>query len=341
MQHRITKPSRLLNKRGELKRKGYATSPLLIYRRDDVVKKLRLKEWDYYLIYNKDYALALTVGKSNCLILVGASFIDFKNNSQNTKNIIRIAPKFSMPESSKQGDIIYKSKLLHVAFKHENGLRNLYLNMKNFNNKNDFETSIVLSKEPRDSMVIATPFKESKKHFYYNRKIIGMKASGFVRFMDQPYLFLAEDSYGILDWGRGVWPYRTTWYWAAAAGKVCGEGFGFNFGYGFGKNMAATENMIFFNGIANKLKKIVFHIPKNEKNEYEYMKPWKITSSDGRVELTFDPILDRSFTLNTILLATDQHQVFGKYSGFVVLDDDTIIYLKDFFGFTERVSNRW
>ena len=82
-------------------------------------------------------------------------------------------------------------------------------------------------------MVIAT-FKESKIHFYYNRKIIGMKASGFVRFMDQPYLFLAEDSYGILDWGRGV-GLIVPLYWAAAAGKVCGEGFGFNFGYGFEK----------------------------------------------------------------------------------------------------------
>jgi hypothetical protein len=190
-------------------------------------------------------------------------------------------------------------------------------------------------------MVIATPFKESIKDFYYNRKIIGMRASGFAKYKDQTYVFSPNSSLGLLDWGRGVWPYKTTWYWSALQGEIYDKVFGFNLGYGFGDTSAATENMIFYNGIASKLEDVTFHIPKNSKNEYDFMKPWLITSSDHRLELYFTPIFDRSLYLSIIVLSTNQHQVFGKFTGYAILDDGTILKVRDFLGFAERVENRW
>lgn len=43
-----------------------------------------------------------------------------------------------------------------------------------------------------------------------------------------------------------------------------------------------------------------------------YCKPWKFTSSDGRFEMDFLPILDRSACLDYKLIVSDQHQVFGR-----------------------------
>jgi Protein of unknown function (DUF2804). len=365
MQHKITRPSRLLNKKGELIQKGYATKPLLEYCRKDVACKLRLKEWDYYLIYNDDYAFAVTLGKNDILTLISASLIDFSTNKEYTKSVVRAIPEkcLSMPQSSEIGDIVYHDREVTLSFRHLNGNRELFLSMKNFwktpedeaviiyqsgfvnseeaLSSNDLEATFTLSNEPQDSMVIATPFYQSKKDFYYNQKIIGMTAEGNVQIHGRNTVFSPLNSFGLLDWGRGVWPYKTTWYWSACQGWLYGNVFGFNLGYGFGDTSAATENMLFLNGIASKLDKVTFHIPKNEENEYEYMKPWTITSSDRRLYLTFTPKFDRSVNLSAVVLSTNQNQVFGNFTGNAVLDDGTIIYLKDFFGFAERVENRW
>lgn len=51
-----------------------------------------------------------------------------------------------------------------------------------------------------------------------------------------------------------------------------------------------------------------------------YCKPWKFTSSDGRFEMDFLPILDRSACLDYKLIVSDQHQVFGRIKDIVSPD---------------------
>ncbi len=72
-----------------------------------------------------------------------------------------------------------------------------------------------------------------------------MTARGSVRFDGQEYVFDPATSFAVLDWGRGVWTYKNTWYWGSASGLVDGVPFGFNIGYGFGDTSAASENMLF------------------------------------------------------------------------------------------------
>ena len=116
-----------------------------------------------------------------------------------------------------------------------------------------------------------------------------MPASGTMVFDGKTYTFYKETDFGTLDWGRGVWTYDNTWYWGSGNTIVNGKPFGFNIGYGFGDTSAATENMLFYDGVAHKIDDVKFHIPKDD-----YMKPWKFTSSDGRFEMDFVPVLDRA-----------------------------------------------
>jgi hypothetical protein len=129
--------------------------------------------------------------------------------------------------------------------------------------------------------------------------------------------FSKEDTFATLDWGRGVWTYNNTWYWASASGLLGETKFGFNLGYGFGDTSNASENMLFYNNRAHKLDQVTFRIPKN--GEYDYLKPWNFTSSDGRFEMDFEPILDRHADMNLLVLASFQHQVFGRFTGTAVL----------------------
>lgn len=139
-----------------------------------------------------------------------------------------------------------------------------------------------------------------------------------------------------MDWGRGVWTYDNTWYWGLGNCELNGKPFGFNIGYGFGNTSAATENVLFHDGKAHKLDDVTFHIP-----EDDYYKPWKFSSSDGRFEMDFIPVLDRTANLDMKIVCSDQHQVFGKMSGTALLDDGQVLEIKDIMCFAEKVHNKY
>ena len=71
------------------------------------------------------------------------------------------------------------------------------------------------------------------------------------------------------------------------------------------------------------------------------MSPWRFTSDDGRFEMDFVPVLDRASCTDVKLIKSDQHQVFGRFSGTAVLDDGTKLEVRDLMGFAEKVENKW
>ncbi len=347
MQHKLS-AGKLLDENGRLCEAGYATSLVREYRREDIkAPAFRIKEWDYYLIYNDRFAIALTMDDNAYMSMLSASFIDFSTAAETTVSPMGIMPmgKVGLPSSSAAGvsHLALKDKK-HPAdftFTVENGVRKLQCKMENFRNGRPFVCDLLLADEPRDTMVIATPWKESPKAFYYNQKIIGMRASGSVSVDGKLYILDPADTFGLLDWGRGVWTYENTWYWGAGHGVLDGKVVGFNIGYGFGDTSAASENMLFVDGIAHKLEGVTFHIPQTKDGKDDYLAPWIFTSTDGRFEMDFVPIIDRSSCTDVKLILSDQHQVFGKFTGKMILDDGTVLHLKDFVGFAEKVHNKW
>ena len=57
--------------------------------------------------------------------------------------------------------------------------------------------------------------------------------------------------------------------------------------------------------------------------------------------MDFVPVLDRASCTDIKLIKSDQHQVFGRFTGRAVLDDGRAIEVKDFPGFAEKVENKW
>ena len=342
-QHEITERHDLLDGNGHLIEIGYAKSLILDYDRKAIkANSLRIKEWDYYLIYNDDFAIALTVDDNSYMALDSISIIDFRERWEHTNSPMKAMTmgNRNFPKSSVAGDVKGEGKNYRIEFLHEDDSRVLNFFMKNFDGDKDIEGSITLYKEPDESMVIVTPYKESKVHFYYNQKINCMPAEGKIKYGDREYVFRKKDSMGTLDWGRGVWTYKNTWYWGSGSGTVDGHRFGFNIGYGFGDTSAASENMLFYDGKAHKLSRVTFNIPMKDGKE-DYMSDWTFTSDDGRFEMDFTPVLDRASNTDFVILGSDQHQVFGRFTGTCILDDGTKIKIKDFMGFAEKVSNKW
>lgn len=346
-QHEIKKMIPLLDERGNLTEPGWARKLLPVYSRSAIkAPAARIKEWDYYLVANDHFAVALTIADNGYMGLDSISFLNFDTNEQTTKSPIRVMPmgKTGLPSTSKKGVSAVSGKGYGMTFLHVDGkelgtARQLLFRMDDFVDGQPIQGSIMLFDEPEDSMVICTPF-EKNGHFYYNQKINCMRASGTVTVGGQTYQFDPADSFGVLDWGRGVWTYSNTWYWSSASGLVDGVPFGFNLGYGFGSGSAATENVLIYDGKVHKLSHVKFKIPGRPGQE-DFMSPWSFTSDNGRLELQFYPIMNRASNTDLKLLKSDQNQVFGRFSGRVVLDDGTPLQIKNLLGFAEKVVNKW
>ncbi|MBP3696527.1 MAG: DUF2804 domain-containing protein [Clostridia bacterium] len=339
--HEVTKVQPLLKEDGSLREPGWSRRLYQVYDRNAIkAPKFRIKEWDYYLVLSEknNFGVAFTISDDGYIGLQSVSLLDFSKPWEHTETILNALPmgKLKLPSTSEKGDTVYHDKRLDMEFRVSEGQRRIVCNFKNFLDGKTFSCDITLAEPKMDTMVIATPWKEKKTAFYYNQKINCMRASGKVNFDGKEYVFDPSTDFGTLDWGRGVWTYDNTWYWGSGNMDIDGHSFGFNIGYGFGDTTAASENILFYDGVAHKLDDVKFHIP-----ESGYTDPWKFTSNNGRFEMEFVPIIDRAAKIDIKVIITDQHQVFGRLSGKAVLDDGTVIEVKDMLCFAEDVHNKY
>jgi len=344
MQNEITSPIKLLDDSGRITSEGWARRQHWKYDRTKIKAHWsRIKEWDYYaaICQETGYGVTMTLADLGYGTLGALCWLDYNTGSfvQDDSMILMTKGRTGFAPSSGTSDLHYSDKKLKLDFTGSEEKRIL-----------DFEapaieipglgTGLKGSLElhrPADmeSIVIATSWKENRKAFYYNEKVNCMPAHGTVTAGNKDFDF-GDNSFACLDWGRGRWTYQNRWYWGSASGLLEGVPFGWNIGYGFSDRSPATENCIFYNNRVHKLEEVTFHIDTSD-----YMKPWKFTSSDGRFELDFEPSFDRCSDTNLLLIRSEQHQVFGYFTGTVILDDGTKLKIDRFPGFAEDVYNRW
>lgn len=338
MNHLVKNKRPLLDKFGRLNEPGYAFTEVFEYNPEMIsASKWRIKEWDYYAILSKDYSLSFTIADLGYLGLIKVSFFDFLLGKEYTKEKKVLFPfgKLNLPKSINSGDVSFKKKGFNLRFLNEDNRRRLIVEVNNLFKRKNLRVDLSLQKLDSDHLTIATPWKDNPKAFYYNQKLNCMPVSGKVYFDGEEYNYSPEKDFAILDWGRGVWTYKNTWYWSNGCGVIDGKRFGFNFGYGFGDNSKATENMLFYDGKGYKLKDIEFTF-----NKFDYLDTWTIKSKDKSVDLKMTPIYDRKDNTNLFVIKNLGHQVFGRFNGSVKLGKETL-EVKDILGFAEVITNHY
>lgn len=322
---------------------GFSRKSTLIYHRNAVkAPPWRVKEWDFYQISNDHLCLQLTIGHAGYAGQVSLMLFDFQKGKKYF-DLCQTIPlpfgSFHMPENAeKPHTLTYprpgfpnvdKRAGVFMSFDVTAGRRTLTCRWRGL------EAVIYLERQNPDSLVINLPFDEYPQAFYYNHKINCMTAEGFVRTPKHEWKFDKKDSFGILDWGRGVWPFHNEWYWSNGSGYLDGEMFGFNLGCGFGNTDTASENMLFYKGKSHKLGKVAFTLGN------DYMEPWHFTDEEGRLDLWLTPVYDRETKIKLLWVDNHCHQMFGSFSGTAVLDDGTKLEIKDVVSFAEHAVNNW
>ncbi len=343
MQHEITRSIPLLDASGNLTEPGYARQPLPVYDRRKVkAPAVRLQERDSYYVGNERFGLVVSVADCGYTSVDTVSFVKFGEKPwQITKTPVSVLParRTVMPASAQDGATVSSGRHHALCFLVKDGKRSLTAHVDSFRGESDLDAQIVLTEEPEESMVLCTPLGKPGR-FLLTRKINCMRAEGFVTIGDYRFRFDPAESYGVLEWSRGAGTAGRTRYWGSASGELDGVPFGFNLGYGLGSDIAATENMILYGGRMHKLSGVMFRIPRKDGRE-DYMAPWTFTSDDGRFEMDFVPVFDRSVSTDAPPFKAVQHQVFGRFTGKAVLDDGRELEVRDLFGFAEKETERW
>lgn len=341
MEHLLVKGP-LLDKEGNLVEAGFAYSLEKEYRRKEVrASKWRLKEWDYYYVGNASFGLALTIADNGYMDLLSITLLDFerKTHLDTMKIGLFSFGKLDLPETSASGITRYERDGNRLSISVEDGKRHIegeipYFGKTGKTLKIDFTLRESLEGK---SLVIATPFRK-KKHFYYNQKINCLLPEGGF-FLGEEHFDLSQ-SLGVLDWGRGVWTYKNTWYWSSLSARLPdGTLLGWNLGYGFGDTSKASENLLYIGKDSHKLEKVKFLIPGEDKKKERFLEPWTIEGSG--LHATFTPTLNRHSDINLLLLRSKQDQVFGLFSGTYVDPEGKETHFENLPGFAEKVFNKW
>ncbi len=345
-QREITQPGPLLMPDGHLAQIGWARQPLLDCNLEDArfypamlrpLQRFRVKKWDYYGVTTPELFFSITIAHLGYAATVFVYLVDFGNKSYHEESKTIIPPgSVTLPRNSTSGESRYHGKKQKLRFWVEEDARRVQVAWLNFAGE-DLNADITLAHTPaqHESTVVVIPIGD--KRFYYNRKINAMPASGSIKIGYRVIELDPQTALGNLDWGRGVWEYDSFWVWASASGRL-GDGrtLGLNFGFGFGDDAAATENTLLLDGRIHKFGQVdIRYNPRN------FMSPWWLISDDGRLNLHFHPILERVARTPLVVIDSEVHQLFGRYTGQVVADDGEIIAIEGLLGWAEEHRARW
>ena len=332
-QREFTSPGPVLDEAGRPVA-GYSTHSMLQYDRAAIrANAFRIKEWDFYQVSDRHKCLQFTLGHASYAGQVGIMFFDFEQGewiANFDKMLVLPFGSLKMPADAEASHTLTCDKG-GMFMQYETRGDTTVLRCRH----EGFETELTLTRENPCSIALNVPFDESPTRFYYNQKINCMRAAGQVKVGDKTYVFDPGDSFGLLDWGRGVWPFHNEWFWSNGTGLVGGEVFGFNLGCGFGNTETATENTLFWHKQAYKLGRVSI------RHEADYMQPWHLDDDEGRLSLTMTPSWDRTTKTKLLFIDNECHQVFGRFDGFAVLDDGTKLEVRELFAFAEHAVNNW
>ena len=297
----------------------------------------RKKRWDYWCVTTDTHLLSLTFAHVDYLGILNVGLFDYATRTLVEKTLVLpLGAGITQPETVGGGDMHFSGMGLSIEILEEAGgtrLRGSFL-------KRDVSFAadvFVALPTGHETLNVVIPWSDDC--FQFTSKHNTRPAHGSVTVNSRTYTFGPENhAFGCLDYGRGIWPYRTTWNWASASGIQGRHTVGLNLGGQWTDGTGMTENGLCIDGRLHKLsEELIFTYDRTN-----FMAPWRIrTPASERVDLSFTPFFLKEGKLNLLLLAAELHVGFGHFSGHVVTDEGERIAIRDLMGWSEEHRARW
>jgi hypothetical protein len=295
----------------------------------------RTKRWDYWAVLTEDLVVTVTFADVDYLGLAVVGWIDLRDHSIGGHTVTRpLARGIELPEVSgaeplRHGD----GDVMLEAVTTEAGTR---LTGEWTEADGRPSTLDVLVAEPpgHESLSVVIPW--SDRRFQYTSKHQARPATGSLSVGGTEHPL--DGGWGVLDVGRGRWPYSTRWNWGGGAGTSAdGRTVGLQLGGKWTDGTGFTENGVLVDGRLDK-------IGADLTWTYDWdrpLDPWRVTSPEGDLDLRLDPVHDRHERTSAVVLATEVHQVFGHWSGTIPDGAGGSLAVDGLLGFAEESRSRW
>lgn len=129
---------------------------------------------------------------------------------------------------------------------------------------------------------------------------------------------------------------ETNWNWASFSGHTdSGVHVGLNLAAGVNET-GYTENCIWIDHQMISLQQSIFEFEKNNETDL-----WQIRTTDGIVNLTFQPIGAKKEHINLGLLASRFTQLYGHFSGTIKQPNGETVTINETTGMVEDHYAKW
>lgn len=295
----------------------------------------RKKRWDYWCITGDRFLFSATIAHIDYLSLGAAYLLEYDSRRLADRAAVKLlSRKPPMPERV-EGTVAFHQGDTHLVFEQTDDGLHMTVKSRRFA-REPLDASIEI-KRPREQESLNVVIPWGRDRFQFTSKQQCLPATGAITWGDEQLTFTPGATFACLDYGRGIWPYRTTWNWAAFSGYSGGDVVGINMGAKWTDGTGMNENGILLNGRMHKIMEdIVF-----EYDDRDFMRPWRMrTASSDAVQLEFTPFYDRANAINLLLLSSKTHQMFGHFSGKLHVDGQTVP-IDNILGWAEEHRARW
>jgi hypothetical protein len=262
------------------------------------------------------------------------SFIDFESGDSLASTTFRLPGSFDMPEhvdrtvEFKGGGTVYRNV-------NEGGDIQVEFNGRAKDGREVVAEFLVRKPADHESLNVLVPW--TSERFQLNAKTNTLPCDGHVTIGGRRYVMDPTECHAVQDFGRGIWPYRSHWNWAACTGEQDGNLIGVNMGAKWTTGTGANENGICFNG---RLYKVMEDLSWTYDTS-DWMKPWSVRSEHSdMIDLTLHPLYAKASSTNLGIIATGGACSFGHWGGTVRFDGNTV-EIDGLIGWAEEFAHRW
>ncbi len=183
-----------------------------------------------------------------------------------------------------------------------------------------FQGNLRIDCDRSETLALNTPIANTG--FAYAQKSSGGSVSGEIFLNGNKYTIQPQKDGCYHDWTAGFLRRETFWNWACASGRTAPDQPLISLNVARGVNeTSAHENVLWVDGAIHDLPLVLFEYDRDD-----IMKPWRVYSQCGAVDVQFAPQGSVDDHRNMILLASRFNQCFGKFTGTVKLPGKGLEY---------------
>lgn len=301
----------------------------------------RNKRWDYWAILAGDLVVSCVYADVDYLGLADVWWADLPSGRSGGAGInVPMAKGFHLPAVPATDPLRVRRGGFELAITDDrDGTTHVVASWQEKDGRAGSLDALIALPPGHESLNVVVPWSDDRFQFTSKHQARPVTGTVTIDGFEQSFDDVDGGAWGVLDVGRGRWPYSTRWNWGGGAGRVGPGGpvVGIQIGGKWTEGTGVTENGYLLDGVLTKL---------GDELTWEYSwddptQPWRVRDPVGRLELELTPRFDKHTKVDALVLRTETHQVFGTWSGHVLDPAGDPVRFDGIAGFAEESRSRW